>query len=41
MMGTIVMTGSNNEMWIIIGTIVLIAAGIGLATLAVIRKRRM
>lgn len=41
MIGTIIMTGNNSGMWVIIGTIVLVAAGIGLATLTVIRKRRM
>lgn len=41
MVETIVMTGNNSGMWVIIGAIILVAAGVGLATLAVIRKRRM
>lgn len=36
-----IMTGSNNGMWIIIGIIVMLAAGISLATLWFVRKRKL
>lgn len=40
-MGANIITGNNSEMWITIGVIVLVAAAISLATLMIIRNRRL